>query len=88
MVITLSNTIVISVLFPRGCSFCLRSSIYSSIRSNIRIVSDRKRYAESEPAEREKRVKTDHILMVEKGKEQDTSTGKSTDHALLLFSLH
>ena len=26
--------------------------------------------------------------MVQKGKEQDTSTGKSTDHAHLLFSLH
>ena len=26
--------------------------------------------------------------VVQKGKEQDTSTGKSTDHALLLFSLH
>jgi hypothetical protein len=26
--------------------------------------------------------------MVQKGKEQDTSTGKSTDHAPLLFSLH
>jgi len=26
--------------------------------------------------------------MAQKGKEQDTSTGKSTDHAPLLFSLH
>ena len=26
--------------------------------------------------------------LVQKGKEQDTSTGKSTDHAPLLFSLH
>jgi hypothetical protein len=26
--------------------------------------------------------------VVQKGKEQDTSTGKSTDHAPLLFSLH
>jgi hypothetical protein len=26
--------------------------------------------------------------MVQKGKEQDTSTGKSTDHTPLLFSLH
>ena len=26
--------------------------------------------------------------MAQKGKEQDTSTGKSTDHVPLLFSLH